>query len=266
MHKHWWAFASMNRRKEGMKDEATGRFLGLAILILSTNLVGCAGTWTSGRPIYPSSWPALDIGRGCPDLSGKYLAVSDEAAPLAYEPGDHPRQMIFFVTFGEPVPLPPLGRRVLSWHLAGVFDRGDQEEWNALTMYATALEAAVRHAGSRREAGWVEVHEVADKIISVSAGLNGKTFLKLVLRNEAQGLWTNKSHVYQCEMGGIAIYGSFPPPPKENPTSQEVSIGAKFTFFRATDGSLVALEEAYTGVTQGNMVFKKWWRWRPIEK
>ncbi|MEI8355823.1 MAG: hypothetical protein WCG31_07020, partial [Deltaproteobacteria bacterium] len=115
------------------------------------------------------------------------------------------------------------------------------------------------------EAGWIEVQPVADIAIDVRAGLHDKTFLHFVVRNEAQSLWTYKSHVYECEKGGIAIVGSFPPPPEENPTGQKGAIGAKFTFFRATDRSLVALEEAYTGVAQGNMVFNKWWRWQRIE-
>jgi len=78
-------------------------------------------------------------------------------------------------------------------------------------------------------------------------------------------LWNYKSHVYECEKDGIAVVSSFPPPPEEKPTQQKGAIGAKFTFFRATDGSFIALEEAYTDVAQGNMVFSKWWRWRRIE-
>jgi hypothetical protein len=191
--------------------------------------------------------------------------VSDEAAPLVYAPGDHPREMFFFVAFGKPVPVPPLGRRVLPWHLAGAFDGRDQEDWNALTMYAATLESEAHHSELKDEAGWVEIQEVANGAIDVRAGLHGKTFLNFVLRNEAQSLWTYKSHVYECEDSGIAVVASFPPPPQEDPTGQKGAIGAKFTFFRAADGSLVALEEAYTGVVQGNMFFNKWWRWRPIE-
>ena len=191
--------------------------------------------------------------------------MSDEAAPLVYALGDQPREMVFFITFGNPVPVPRLGRRVLPWHLAGAFDGRDQEDWNALNMYTDTLEAETRHSDPNGEAGWIEVQPVADIAIDVRAGLHDKTFLHFVVRNEAQSLWTYKSHVYECEKGGIAIVGSFPPPPEENPTGQKGAIGAKFTFFRATDRSLVALEEAYTGVAQGNMVFNKWWRWQRIE-
>ena len=256
MRKISMALLRMNRQIPKLNGESVACFLWLLFLMLSINSSGCAGTWVSGRPIYPGSWPAIDTKRECPDLSGRYRAVSDEAAPLVYEPGDHPRKMFFFVTYGKPVPLPPLGRRVLPWHLAGAFDGRDQEQWNALSMFSATLEA---------EAGWVEIQEVADRAIDVRAGLHGKTFLNFVVRNETQSLWNYKSHVYECEDGGIAVVGSFPPPPQENPTGQKGAIGAKFTFYRATDGSLVAIEVAHTGVVQGNMVFNKWWRWQPIK-
>ena len=241
------------------------RYFCLICLILFINLSGCAGTWGSGRPIYPGIWPALDTERECPNLSGRYRAMSDEAAPPVYLAGDHPREMFFFVTFGKPMPVPPLGRRVLPWHLAGAFSGSDQEEWNALTTYAATLEAEALHSNPKDETGWVEVQEVAERAIEVRAGLHDRTLLKFVLRKEGQSLWTYKSHIYECEEGGIAVVGSFPPPPEENPTNQKGAIGAKFTFFRGKDGSLIALEEAYTGVAQGNMVFNKWWRWRRIE-
>jgi hypothetical protein len=248
-----------------VKAKAEGAVCYLCLLFLILNLSGCAGTWVSGRPIYPGSWPALDTERECPNLSGRYRAVSDEAAPLVYTAGDHPREMFLFVTYGKLLPVPPLGRRVLPWHLAGAFDSRDQKEWNALTTYADTLKAEAIHSNPKEMGGWVELQEVAESAIEVRAGLHDRTLLNFVLRKKGQGLWTTKSHVYDCKAGGQAVIGSFPPPPEENPTSQKGSIGAKFTFFRATDGSLVALEEAYTGVAQGNMVFKKWWRWRRIE-
>lgn len=236
----------------------------LALLILATGASGCAGTRVSGRPIYPDRWPVLDTGRGCPDLSGKYRALSDEAAPLVYPPGDHPRQSVFLIAYGNPEPVPPLGRRILPWHLAGAFS-SDQAMWSSLSRYAAAVEADATDPALDGEAGWVEVAALTDGAIEVRAGLHDRTLLNLALSKEAQGLWTIKSHVYDCSEGGLVIVGSFPPPPEENPTGQTNPIGAKFTFFRATDGSIVALEEAYTGVNQGNLVFNKWWRWRRIE-
>lgn len=235
-----------------------------AVLILAVGLSGCAGTWISARPIYPDSWPALilpDTERTCPDLSGTYRALSDEAAPLVYPPGGHPREMFMFVTFGKPVRVPPLGRRLLPWHLAGAFQNEDHYVWSALTHYADALEADATQSGPKEEAGWVQVRELPDSVIEVRAGLHDQTLLDLVLRRETQGLWAYKSHIYECEDGGLVVRGSFPPPPVESPTGATINVGAKFTFFHAADGSLVALEEAYTGVSQGNMVFNKWWIW-----
>ena len=246
------------------------RILCLAVLIPVVGLSGCAGTWVSSRPIYPDSWPALiapDSERTCPDLSGTYRAVSDEAAPLVYPPGGHPREMFMFVSFGKPKPVPPLGRRLLPWHLAGVFQQRneDRDVWSGLTRYAAALEADAADSDRKDEAGWAQVRELPDSTVEVRAGLHDQTLLDLVLRKEAQGLWTYKSHIYECEHGGLAVIGGFPPPPVENPTGTSIDVGAKFTFFRAADGSLVALEEAYTGVALGNMVFNKWWMWRRIE-
>jgi hypothetical protein len=257
------------------KAKAEGAVCFLCLIFLILNLSGCAGpgviagAWGSGRPIYPGSWPALDTGSDCPNLSGKYRAISEEAAPLAYAAGEHPREMFFFLTYGKPLPVPPLGRRVLSWHLTGVLESRDLNEWNSLTAYADALEAEVLHSDSQDWTGWVELQEMAEGAIEVRAGLHDKTFLKFVLRKEGQSLWAFKSHVYECKEGGISVVNTFPAPPEEKPTGQNCVIAAKFTFFRATDGSLVALEEphAYTGPAQGssNMLFKKWWRWQRIE-
>lgn len=235
-------------------------------MIFAMGLSGCAGTWTSGRPIYPSSWPALETGHGCPDLSGTYRAVSDEAAPLVYPPGQAPREMFFFVTYGKPLPPPPLGRRTLTWHFAGSFSSRDQALWNALTRYANALNAEAAKSGPKGEAGWVEVRGPENGTVEVHAGIQHRTFLEFSIRKEAQSLWTYKMHIYQCENGGLVVIGSFPSPPEESPTGQSAVIGAKFTFFRAADKSLIALEEAYTGVLEGNMEFNKWWRWRPVDR
>jgi len=238
----------------------------VSVLIVAVVLPGCAGVWVSSRPAYPDSWPALETSQACPDLAGTYRLVSDEAAPLVYPPGGHPRQMIMFVSFGEPEPVPTLGRRVLAWHLAGVFQDRDGELWSALAAQAPPLDSDPAGTDEGATPGWVEIRSAAGDVLEVRAGRSDETFMEVKLRRESQGFWTAKSHVYQCEAGGLAIIGSFPPPPVENPHGYpSAAIGAEFTFYPAADGSLVALEEAYTGVTGGNMVFKKWWRWRRLE-
>lgn len=226
--------------------------------ILIASLAGCAGTWSSGRPLYPDGWPALKSSRECPDLSGTYRAVSEEAGPLRYRPGEHPREMFFFVTYGKPELLSPLGRRILTWHLAGVFDG---EVWNALQRYAALLDTAHPDMDS----GWVRVTRRPDGALGIQAGRDDKQVLDLTLRKESHGWGRYKSGVYDCKDGGLMVIGAFPPPPVENPTGQRLEAAAKFTFFRAADGSLVGLEEKYADVVEGNLAFKKWWRWRWID-
>ena len=235
------------------------------VIILAVGLSGCAGVWVSSRPVYPESWPALEASRNCPDLTGTYRLVSDEAAPLVYPPGGHPREMVMFITYGDPEPVPALGRRVLAWHLAGAFEDADPEVWGPLAVDAPPLDSAPAGPEDGPARGWVEIRGPEGDTLAVRAGRDGTPFLEMELREESPGLWTYKSHVYQCEGGGVAIIGSFPPPPVENPHGASAAIGAQFTFYRAVDGSLVALEAAHTGVRDGNMVFKKWWRWRRLE-
>jgi hypothetical protein len=174
--------------------------------------------------------------------------------------------MVMGVSYGKPMPVPPLGRRVLPWHVAGAFDSRDDDVWNSLATYASALDSEDRGAEKPGAIGWVEIRNAADGTLQVRAGLRDRTYVNVALSRKGQGLWTYKSHVYECAKGGIVIVGAFPPPPAENPYGMQTSgIGAEFTFYPASDGSLVALEEAYTGVTGGNMIFNKWWRWRRMD-
>lgn len=239
------------------------------LLIFSLGLSGCAGVWFSSLPVYPENWPAvaaLQAGHTCPDLSGKYRVVSDEAAPLVYPPGGHPREMFMFISYGKPLPVPPLGRRLLPWHLAGAFQHRDNDDWDALARYAAAVGADAALSDPKTDAGWVRLQKLPDDRIEVQAGLHNQKMLDFQLRKEAQGVWNYKSHVYECSDGGLVIVGNFPPPLVENPGGRpSAGIGAFFTFYRTADGSLAALEEAFTGVGGGNMVFKKWWLWRQIE-
>lgn len=218
---------------------------------------GCAVS--SSRPVYPDDWPALEssaAGRDCPNLSGTYRAVSEEAAPLVYPRGRAPQDK-FFIPLGPPHPVPPLGLRLLPWHLAGQFDE-ESATWLSLENYAALADRV-------SDAGWVRVREQPDGSIAISAGLDDETLFRVSLTSGSRSIWTNKPQVYKCNDGGLAVYGAFPPPPVENPRGQPFAVGAKSTFYPAADGSLVMLEEAYTGVDQGTMSFSKWWRWLPVE-
>jgi hypothetical protein len=225
-----------------------------------TALIGISGcVSSSSRPVYPDDWPSLEAsvaGRTCPNLSGTYRAVSEEAAPLVYPPGRAPQEK-FFIPIGPPEPVPPLGLRLLPWHLAGQYD-AESPTWLALKNYAALSDRG-------RDAGWTHVRGQADGSIAISAGLDHETLLRVTLTRESQGIWSFKPQVYECEDGGLVVYGAFPPPAVENPRGQTSVIGAKCTFYPATDGSLVMLEEAYTGVSGGTMSFSKWWRWLPVE-
>jgi hypothetical protein len=182
--------------------------------------------------------------------------VSEEAAPLAYPPGGWPQEK-FLVPLRPPEPVPPLGVRLLPWHIAGQFDE-KSETWLSLRNYAAQLNRV-------DETGWVQLLEQTDGTLVVRAGFHDQTLLRLSLHKGPQGHWTYQPQRYECKDGGLVVYGAFPPPPQENPTGQAGAVGAKCTFYRAVDGSLVMLEDAYAGVAQGTMLFQKWWRWRLIE-
>jgi hypothetical protein len=255
--------ASARRMRRGT---GATRIRCFAVLILAVGLARC-GIVVSSQPIYPNSWPAmatLDKGQTCPDISGTYLAVSNEAAPLVYPPGGHPREIFMFVPVGKPEPVPPLGRRILPWHLAGEFDR-KSDLWNTLGRYATTVEADVAYSDQKADTGWVRVQKLPDGLVEIRTGFRDQTLLNLALKKEVQSRWTYKSHIYTCKHGGLVVVGGFSPPPVENPTGATHGVGARCTFFRAVDGSLVMPEKQYFGPPQGNMVFNKWWRWQPIE-
>ena len=252
------------------KHSGTRVLLYVLLPVLCLSLPACiVGDRTSGRPIYPDNWPALEVKDKCPDISGRYRAISDEAAPLVYERGDNPSAALWLLVaiplpFGRP-DVPALGRRVLPWHLAGVFG-SDKEDWDALTAYETAVGAALLRTGLDDEAGWVEVRESTDGGITVQAGLHDQAMVSFALRKERQGLWDYKSHVYTCSNQGLAVAGIYPAPPVENPLGHEPSTNAEFTFYRASDGSLVGIESDSGGVAGGTTLFQKWWRWRRINQ
>jgi hypothetical protein len=235
----------------------------MAALVVAAWLPGCYVQ--SGRPIYPDSWPSIlapDPRSACPDISGTYRALSDEAPPLAYAPGKAPHN----APFGSPTPAPPLGRRVLTWHLAGT-GKGE-EEWAALVAYAGSLDADVFPSGRGEDPDWVRVQRLPGGLIEVQAGLREQTSVQFAIR-ESSGWWesfTGAAQTYQCQEGGLTLWGGFQPPPVENPSGDTRGASAKCTFSKAADGSLVMLEEPYVGVPRGTMSFNKWWRWRQIEQ
>jgi hypothetical protein len=250
-----------------------------AAVVGAMGLCGCAGTVKSGRPIYPEDWPAIaEVAPGakCPDLSGTFEALSDEAPPLVYA-GQSPRKTILLVPYGGPVPMPMLGRRVLTWHLAGMraelrgssikagISYGEyQAQWGALTHFAALVEAAAAHPDGRAGNGLVKVREQDEGVIEVDAGLRDQTILSFRLKEYPRGAWwqTYQDASYQCRDGGLVIWSYFLPPDIENPAGLSESYSTA-TFYRAVDGSLVMLEESPAGIANAyTSPFQKWWRWQ----
>lgn len=255
----------------------------LAAMVLSMTLAGCAGTTKSSRPIYPDDWPALvqpESGRRCPDLSGTYLALSEEAPPSVYPDGGQPSNMILLVPYGAPVPMPALGRRVLTWHLAGMradlrgspikagisFEDYDAQ-WAALADYAALVEADAEQPGGSAGTGLVKVQELGEGVIEIHGDLRDQTVLSFRLKEYRPGPWwqTYQNASYKCQDGALLIDSYFLPPDVENPAGLSENYSTA-NFYRAIDGSLVMLEESPVGITnQYTSPFQKWWRWRTVE-
>lgn len=242
-------------------------------------LCACAGTVKSGRPIYPEDWPAIaEVAPGarCPDLSGTYQALSDEAPPLVYA-GQPPHKMMLLVPYGGPVPIPMLGRRVLTWHLAGMRAelRGSsikagisyedyQAQWDALARFAALVEAAAAHPDGSADNGLVKVQWQYEGVIEVDAELRDQTIVSFRLKKYPRGAWwqTYQNASYECRDGGLVIWSYFLPPDVENPAGLSENHSTA-TFYRAVDGSLVMLEESPGSITtEYTSPFQKWWRWQ----
>jgi hypothetical protein len=251
-------------RRHPVNTPAYRFFCHLGAVTLACAMLGCAGVWTSSPPVYPADWPDLEKPAGCPDLTGRYQAVSEEAAPLTYPERGHPREMVLLVTYGERKPIPELGRRLLPWHLAGAMPR-DSDLWSTLEHFSKVLTGEAENLSRNSDSGWVRVRPGSDDRIQVEAGLDGSTLLDFEIIRGRQGYWTLRGRTYDCRGGGLVIAGAFPPPPVENPTAHPEPAAAWHTFHRAVDGSLVMLEDQYVGQPEGTLVFKKWWRWRPID-
>lgn len=240
-----------------------------AAVALAACLTGCAGTWVSSEPLYPADWPAPEASTAQgdrADLSGTYRALSDPAGPLEYPPGGHPREMFFFVTFGPPVPPPRLGRRILPWHLAGCAGPEDQELWSALERFADALEPDAEHPDGREELGWVRLVERGEGTLDVACGVGGETLCSFALEPApagSGGIWRLPRGSTLVD-GALVVHGAYRVSPLEcSPGAERVAAGT-FAFRRAVDGSLLMLESPSWAPAGGEVVFRKWWRWRTI--
>ncbi len=228
-------------------------------LLLACSLVLCSCVTNledRPRPLYPADWPARDLGHQQPDLSGVYRAVSEEAAPLVYPPGGHPRRWGLFGDRDELMPSPKLGRRVLPWMLAGVF-RPNDPAWGEMLRYQQSLTTE-----SGKESAWVRIRQDKDGRIEIRAGIGDVVKFVHELRHEEIGTRGYPSaYTYDWEDGGMLVISGFPEPHEENPNGGIAH--ANCYFYRARDGSLVMAEEMFHG--RGTLKFKKWWRWRRMD-
>jgi hypothetical protein len=189
-------------------------------------------------------------------LTGTYLALSEEAAPLVYRRGGRPQEVFLFVPIGPPEPTPALGRRVLPWHLAGEGDQAS-EVWKQLKEFA--IQTSVDG-----NAGAVDVREGLDEVIEVRVLVNEQTFLQLDL-HKGQRHWTYAPQRYECKSGALIVHGAFLPPPEENPTGAPEGVAATNRFYAGVDGSLLMLEVPVAGAVGHDVLFQKWWRWRRVD-
>jgi pterin-4a-carbinolamine dehydratase len=170
-----------------------------------------------------------------------------------------------------------LGRRVLTWHLAGMRAelRGSSikagisyedyhAQWGALARFAALVEAAAAHPDDSAGNGLVKVQRQYEGVIEVDAELRDQTILSFRLEEYPPDAWwqTYQSASYKCRDGGLVILSYFLPPDAENPAGLSENYSTA-TFYRAIDGSLVMLEESPVGITnEYTSPFQKWWRWQ----
>ena len=229
----------------------------------------CAGTVTSDAPLYPADWPAL-VARGDPsaqDPCGTYRAVSEAAGPLEYPPGGAPYEMFFFVPIGRP-PTPLLGRRTLAWHLASSMGPEEGELWQDLERFAAALQEAAAAPGGAQEVGWVRVASDGESAFVITCGVGAESACSFRLERRAERSWWQRlwslPRGYARTKDGLSVVGAFPVPPEECPGSERRLAAGTFTFRRAVDGSLVMLENLHSAPMSNQLVFQKWWLWRPL--
>lgn len=226
----------------------------------------------SAEPLYPAAWPPRTLQLGdapATDLCGTYHAVSDPAPALEYPRGGRPQESFFCVPMGPPVPLPPLGRRVLAWHLAGSAGPADGDLWRGLERFAAALGADDDHPDGRDDLGWVRVERVEGDRYDVQCGVDGETLASFELApSPSQGLFARLWTVppgYVVDAGALVVHSVFPAGLVERSPGAHGLAGGSFTFWRSADGSLVMLESPHYAPPGGEVSLRKWWRWRPVQ-
>jgi hypothetical protein len=236
---------------------------------LLVSLPACVSV--SDEPMYPAQWPPRTFERESSkviDLSGTYRAVSDPAPALEYPHGGHPQEYFCGIPIGPPEPLPPLGRRVLAWHLAGIQRSDDGELWTNLERFAAALGADADHPDGHDDIGWVTVVRHDDRY-DVQCGVEVEALVSFELapipRRGFLARWWTLPQGYSIDDGALVVHSAFPASSVERWPGTRGIAGGTFTFWRTVDGSLVMLEALNFAPAGGEINFRKWWRWRRVE-
>ncbi|MBS0197270.1 MAG: hypothetical protein JSR77_10975 [Planctomycetes bacterium] len=246
------------------------------LLFVALFLPGCAGTWCSGEPLYPKDWPpivAAATDHAPADLSGTYRAVSDPVGPMEYGPGDAPREMIFFISYGDPKTPPVVGRRILPWHLIGFQDEKHADVLKQLEAFSVALKPDAQHPDGQDDLGWVRLkcsRPGESNGIIMECGVDREPMVTTTLvptpkQTPVDWLTTMPGGYRILEDGAYEINSSFPASALEHFPDSTRNAAGTFRFYRTADGSLVMLESLHFAPAGGEVTFQKWWHWRRIE-
>ncbi len=237
-----------------------------SLILIELLFVGCA-THPGYTPLYPSDWPAIVRASKLeepPDLSGTYRAVSEPASPFVYssDPSFRPWGA------GDPLRTPyepqPVGRRLLPAFFCGT-GVAMKRERSEVYYFLAELEPDADHPDGREDRGWVRLtRKPATHSYRVEFGVDGLPphAFEFDPMQTAKGFWAHfDSHTSAALAdGGLGTWATYS-------LSMLEGLGwaaAELTMYRAADGSLVVLEDAFwANSSQG--LFQKWWRWTRIE-
>ncbi len=246
------------------------------LLFVALFLPGCAGTWSSGEPLYPKDWPPIAAAhdRAHPDISGTYRAVSDPVGPMEYAPGDAPREMIFFISYGDPKTPPIVGRRILPWHLIGFQDEKHAGVLKELEAFSAALRRDAQHPDGQDDLGWVRLSNATrgeTNVLTMECGVDREPMVTATLiptpkQTPVEWLTKMPGGYRILEDGAYEINSSFPASALEHFPDSNPHAAGTFRFYRTTDGSLVMLESLHYAPAGGEVTFQKWWRWRRVDE
>ncbi len=244
----------------------------LAASLLALMLSGCGPLIVS--PLYPKDWaPLISIGQKnqCADIAGSYLVKSEPAPiwekqkPVYYSYKFHRRP------FEPPTP-DQLERRYLPTYL---FDFDYKVGKPANIEMVHLLKQLSEVSG----AAMVEIRQTNKDRIDILVYINEELAMKQSLTRvgfniDILGLGPDENK-YKCTPQGIEIAGVYIHDVNEYISNDSYYYGMHYglngahrIFRKAVDGTLVMFEKVYVCTGKGCEFFdyRKWWRWRPVNK